>query len=212
MDYTCASWSRRWGGQTKVRCSFPDLVLEQFLEIMQWHQMNETLLTTAWHRSMTDLGAGKVSVRHGRWEFSMQQCQDSCVETKPFSWKWIHTVCVTAVLVSPSHSSWVPDAGRGRQEEELQTAVLLCVRTTVYLTTSLPKSSVWTPQLCALVMAQTTLPSLPLSHKFQEKKAGWGGAYVPSSAFYLILSELNLCNATLWDVLMVPLTVITFFC
>ncbi|KAF2985255.1 hypothetical protein EK904_007570 [Melospiza melodia maxima] len=70
------------------------------------------------------------------------------------------------------------------------------VHTTVYLTTSLPKSSVWIPQLCAIVMAQTTLPSLPLSHKFQETKAG---SLCGNGQLFVLVLALNIsCKAGLY--------------
>lgn len=126
MDYTCASWPRRWGGQTKVRCSFPDLVLEQFLEIMQWHQMNETLLTTAWHRSMTDIGEGKVSVRHGRRELNMQQCQTAVWKpnlspgSKPIQCVLLQCLCLS---VTPHEYLMLGEGGRRRNYRQLYCSV-----------------------------------------------------------------------------------------
>lgn len=84
--------------------------------------------------------AWKVGAQHAAVPRQLCENQTFLLKVNPYSVYYCN-------IVSLIHSSWVPDSGGGRQKEELQTAVLLSVCTSVYPTTSLPRSSVWIPQL-----------------------------------------------------------------
>jgi len=122
--------------------------------------------------------------------------------------------------MSLSHSSRVPDAGGGKEggreageRTAVYTAILLYLRTTAYITASLPKSPAWITLLCAIVAPQTIFSFLPVTHTGFRRQMLGEQRHIPlvySPSFYLILSYLSLCNAITY-VLMVPLTAIMFF-
>lgn len=119
--------------------------------------------------------------------------------------------------MSLSQSSWIPDAGGGgRQEEEVLYKQLYSSmyvhHVPLYILLPVFQNSVRITLLCAIVASQTIFSLLPLSHtQGMGDKCCVRRAYFPGSIFYLILSNLSLCNAIIIHVLMVPLTAITFF-
>lgn len=142
-----------------------------------WPQHNTEACQRRWRREGI-CKARKVGGQHAAVPRQLCENHTFLLKVNPYS------VCYCNTCVS----SWVPDTGGGRQEE-LYSCTALCM----YHCISHNQSSKIICLDPSIVMPQTMPPSLPLSH-FQETKARWEGAYAPSSAFYWMLSELNLCK------------------